>query len=147
MAGDRRLSRNQPIYPRGVRREPVRRRITSLEATDLQRRRPDAVSRSQGLQLDGAAGAPAKAICRRADHRVADCVGRSAVCDAGLVRDAENPGGFVMSVRITVTGGGGFLGEYVVRAFESRGYQVFVPRRADYDLTQELPVRRLFEDA
>jgi GDP-L-fucose synthase len=52
-----------------------------------------------------------------------------------------------MSIRITVTGGGGFLGQYVVRAFQARGYEVFVPRRAEYDLTQEPAVRRLFAEA
>jgi GDP-L-fucose synthase len=52
-----------------------------------------------------------------------------------------------VSARVTVTGGGGFLGQYVVRAFESRGYEVFVPRRAQYDLTQEEATRRMFLDA
>jgi GDP-L-fucose synthase len=50
-------------------------------------------------------------------------------------------------VRITVTGGGGFLGRHVVRAFETRGYDVFVPRRAQYDLTDESAVRRMYADA
>ena len=49
--------------------------------------------------------------------------------------------------RVTVTGGGGFLGRYVVAALERRGYDVFVPRRAQYDLTEEHAVRRLFADA
>ena len=51
------------------------------------------------------------------------------------------------SGRVTVTGGGGFLGQYVVRAFRDRGYDVFVPRRAEYDLTLEGNVVRLFDDA
>jgi GDP-L-fucose synthase len=49
--------------------------------------------------------------------------------------------------RVTVTGGGGFLGQYVVAALERRGYDVFVPRRVKYDLTQETAVLRLYADA
>jgi GDP-L-fucose synthase len=49
--------------------------------------------------------------------------------------------------RVTVTGGGGFLGRYVVAAFRARGHEVFVPRRADYDLTHESDVVRLYADA
>jgi GDP-L-fucose synthase len=49
--------------------------------------------------------------------------------------------------RITVTGGAGFLGSYVVEAFRRRGYDVFVPRRSDYDLTREVDVLRMFDDA
>ena len=52
-----------------------------------------------------------------------------------------------MNTRITVTGGGGFLGQYVVAALERRRYEVFVPRRAQYDLTEEPAVRRLYADA
>jgi len=48
------------------------------------------------------------------------------------------------SPRVTVTGGGGFLGRYVVAAFRDRGYDVFVPRRVDYDLTHEADVVRLY---
>jgi GDP-L-fucose synthase len=46
-----------------------------------------------------------------------------------------------------VTGGGGFLGRHVVAALGRRGYDVFVPRRAHYDLTEETAVRRLYADA
>jgi GDP-L-fucose synthase len=49
--------------------------------------------------------------------------------------------------RITVTGGGGFLGRHVVAVLESHGYDVFVPRRARYDLTEEAAVRRLYADS
>jgi GDP-L-fucose synthase len=49
--------------------------------------------------------------------------------------------------RVTVTGGGGFLGRYVVEAFRRRGYDVFVPQRVAYDLTHEADVVRLFADA
>ena len=48
--------------------------------------------------------------------------------------------------RITVTGGGGFLGRYVSGLFKKRGYEVFLPRRAQYDLTREADVVRLFDD-
>jgi GDP-L-fucose synthase len=49
-------------------------------------------------------------------------------------------------MRVTVTGGGGFLGGYVVEAFRARGCEVFVPRHRDYDLTRETDVVRMYED-
>lgn len=49
-------------------------------------------------------------------------------------------------MRVTVTGGAGFLGHYVVEAFGARGYDVFVPRHADYDLTREADVLRMYDD-
>ena len=52
--------------------------------------------------------------------------------------------------RIVVTGGAGFLGKAVCRALAGRGVapeQIFVPRRADYDLTAESAVERLYDDA
>jgi GDP-L-fucose synthase len=48
--------------------------------------------------------------------------------------------------RVTVTGGCGFLGRYVVEAFTSAGYDVFVARHRDYDLTREGDVIRMFDD-
>jgi len=49
--------------------------------------------------------------------------------------------------RVVVTGGSGFLGSYVVEKLRARGCeQVFVPRRADYDLVQGENVRRLYDD-
>jgi GDP-L-fucose synthase len=50
------------------------------------------------------------------------------------------------AIRVTVTGGGGFLGRYVVQEFRARGYDVFVPRKKDYDLTHEPNVVRMYED-
>jgi GDP-L-fucose synthase len=52
--------------------------------------------------------------------------------------------------RVCVTGGAGFLGRHVVAALRARGVaedQLFIPRRADYDLTLERQVIRLFDDA
>lgn len=50
--------------------------------------------------------------------------------------------------RVVVTGGAGFLGSYVVAQLQARGCtQVFVPRRAEYDLVQADAVKRLYDDA
>jgi GDP-L-fucose synthase len=50
--------------------------------------------------------------------------------------------------RICVTGGGGFLGSFVLEELERRGCRdIFVPRRIDYDLTNSAAVERLFADA
>jgi GDP-L-fucose synthase len=50
--------------------------------------------------------------------------------------------------RVCVTGGGGFLGSFVVDRLRSLGAdQIFVPRRRDYDLTDVTAVRRLYADA
>jgi GDP-L-fucose synthase len=48
--------------------------------------------------------------------------------------------------RVTITGGGGFLGQYVVQEFRDRGCEVFVPRKRDYDLTHEPNVVRMYAD-
>jgi GDP-L-fucose synthase len=48
--------------------------------------------------------------------------------------------------RILVTGGGGFLGRHVVAEIERRRMgQVFAPRKAEFDLTREPDVRRMFD--
>jgi GDP-L-fucose synthase len=49
--------------------------------------------------------------------------------------------------RALVTGGGGFLGSHLVDRLERGGYDVFVARRRDYDLTRYDDTERLFEDA
>jgi len=50
-------------------------------------------------------------------------------------------------VKVLVTGGGGFLGSYVVERFRAAGDEPFVARRADYDLTSPEDTARLFADA
>jgi GDP-L-fucose synthase len=50
--------------------------------------------------------------------------------------------------RVTVTGGAGFLGSFVVGKLRARGCRdVFVPRSRDYDLVDAAAVRRLYDDA
>jgi GDP-L-fucose synthase len=46
--------------------------------------------------------------------------------------------------RITVTGGAGFLGQYVVETFRRAGYEVFVPTHREFDLTREEDVVRMY---
>lgn len=56
--------------------------------------------------------------------------------------------GFWERKRVCVTGGGGFLGGYVLKALRDRGCRdIFVPRRAQYDLVQPDAVARLYDDA
>jgi GDP-L-fucose synthase len=50
-------------------------------------------------------------------------------------------------MRTLVTGGGGFLGSYVVERLRAEGVEPVVPRRADYDLTEHADVVRLFDEA
>jgi len=50
--------------------------------------------------------------------------------------------------RITVTGGAGFLGKYVIQKLKQRGCQsIFVPRSRDYNLVDRESVQRLYHDA
>jgi GDP-L-fucose synthase len=49
---------------------------------------------------------------------------------------------------VTVTGGAGFLGRFVVEKLEAyEGVEVFVPRQHDYNLTEKPDVVRLLEDS
>jgi GDP-L-fucose synthase len=51
------------------------------------------------------------------------------------------------SRRVLVTGGSGFLGRHVIAALRRAGCaDVVAPRRAEYDLTREPDVRRLYAD-
>ena len=50
--------------------------------------------------------------------------------------------------RIVVTGGGGFLGSFVVDSLKARGCESgFVPRKRDYDLTRMDGIEKMFADA
>jgi len=52
------------------------------------------------------------------------------------------------AARVVVTGGAGFLGRHVVaRLREAGAATIVVPRRAEYDLTREGDVERLYRDA
>ena len=49
--------------------------------------------------------------------------------------------------RVVVTGGAGFLGTYVIERLRERGCdEIFVPRRAQYDLVDIDAVRRLYDE-
>ena len=49
--------------------------------------------------------------------------------------------------RILVTGGAGFLGQYVVGILDEKGCtEIIVPHRSQYELTQEAHVDRLYRD-
>ena len=50
--------------------------------------------------------------------------------------------------RVTVTGGTGFLGKYVVEKLEGRGCRdIFLPRSRDYNLVDNDAVKKLYRDA
>jgi GDP-L-fucose synthase len=50
--------------------------------------------------------------------------------------------------RITVTGGAGFLGSFVVAKLKDRGCrEIFIPRSREYDLVEMESVKRLYRDA
>lgn len=56
--------------------------------------------------------------------------------------------GYWVGRRVCVTGGGGFLGRFVVEELQRRGVaNVFVPRRAQYDLVTRDGVLRCLDDA
>ena len=55
--------------------------------------------------------------------------------------------GFLAGKRICVTGGGGFLGSYVIERLKHQGAtDIFVPRKADYDLVDGAAVRQLLSN-
>jgi GDP-L-fucose synthase len=54
---------------------------------------------------------------------------------------------FWQNQRVVVTGGGGFLGSFVVDALKTRGCgNIFEPRSKEYDLRDRAAVTRLFKD-
>lgn len=58
---------------------------------------------------------------------------------------AEN---FWNDKRVIVTGGGGFLGSFVIEKLKKNGAtDIFVPRKKEYDLTQREAIERLYVDA
>jgi GDP-L-fucose synthase len=59
----------------------------------------------------------------------------------------EQEGAILEEMDVLVTGGGGFLGSYVVDQLRRRGVEPTVPRSHDYDLTSPSDTERLFEDA
>jgi len=50
-------------------------------------------------------------------------------------------------MNVLVTGGGGFLGSYLVERLRNAGHEPFVARHSDYDLTIADEAKRLFADA
>jgi GDP-L-fucose synthase len=55
---------------------------------------------------------------------------------------------FWTNKRVTVTGGAGFLGSFVVEKLKERGCtQIFVPRSKDYNLVDNEAVKRLYRDS
>jgi GDP-L-fucose synthase len=55
---------------------------------------------------------------------------------------------FLSNKRITVTGGSGFLGSFVVEKLKERGCKdIFVPRSKDYELVEYEACKRLYKDA
>jgi GDP-L-fucose synthase len=55
---------------------------------------------------------------------------------------------FFTDKRITVTGGAGFLGSFVIEKLKERGCRdIFVPRSSEYDLVDMDAVKRLYKDS
>lgn len=55
---------------------------------------------------------------------------------------------FWKNKRVIVTGGGGFLGSFVVEKLKERGAtDIFIPRKKDYNLTQREAIENLYNDA
>lgn len=55
---------------------------------------------------------------------------------------------FWTNKRVTVTGGAGFLGSFIVEKLQARGAKdIFVPRKRDYDLVQPSEIARMLDDA
>ncbi|GJQ52941.1 MAG: GDP-L-fucose synthase [Anaerolineaceae bacterium] len=58
------------------------------------------------------------------------------------------PSTYWQNKKVIVTGGGGFLGSFVVEKLKERGAtDIFIPRKKDYDLTQREAIENLYNDA
>lgn len=70
-------------------------------------------------------------------------------CDDVSAREASLPNpAYWRGRRVMVTGGAGFLGSHLTDRLRALGVrQVFIPRSAEYDLTEQSEVRRLLRDA
>ncbi len=56
--------------------------------------------------------------------------------------------GFWEKKRITITGGAGFLGSYVIKKLEEKGCtSIFVPRSKNYDLVSYEACKKVYEDS
>jgi GDP-L-fucose synthase len=56
--------------------------------------------------------------------------------------------GFWENKRVTVTGGAGFLGSYVVKKLKEKGCKnIFIARSKDYDLVNREACKKLYEDS
>ena len=48
--------------------------------------------------------------------------------------------------RVLITGGSGFLGKHLCRAINDRApYEIYIPRKTEWDLTSQLETKELFE--
>ena len=56
--------------------------------------------------------------------------------------------GFWQKKRVTITGGAGFLGSYVIKKLEERGCRsIFIPRSKNYDLVSYEACKKVYKDS